>query len=64
MICIREARDTDAAGIRDLFVAAYGDEYTYPDVYDEQRLKKLIFGEDVVLLVAEEEGGGCWGRRR
>jgi CRP-like cAMP-binding protein/GNAT superfamily N-acetyltransferase len=61
VICIREARDSDAAGIRDLFLAAYGDEYTYPDVYDEQRLKKLIFGEDVLLLVAEHEDGRLLG---
>lgn len=61
MICVREARETDAGAIRELFVAAYGEDYTYPDFYDEQRLKKLIFGDDVLMLVAEDERGHLVG---
>jgi GNAT superfamily N-acetyltransferase len=54
MIRIREAGESDAAGIRELFFATYGDDYTYRDYYDEDALKRLVFGDDTLLLVAED----------
>jgi len=53
MITVREATEHDVAGIRDLFFAAYDGDYTYKDFYDERALKRLIWGENTLLLVAE-----------
>ncbi|NNE99927.1 MAG: GNAT family N-acetyltransferase [Pyrinomonadaceae bacterium] len=52
MIEIREAEETDAEGIRDLFVAAYGEHYAYPAFYDLRILKKMGFEDETLLLVA------------
>ena len=54
MIEIREAIETDVEGIRDLFLAAYGKDYAYPQYYDLQVLKKMVFEEDTLFLVAED----------
>jgi len=58
MIRIREARETDAVEIGEIFLATYGSEYAYPVYYDELGLKKLIFSENTVMLVAEDEDAG------
>ena len=58
MITIREARETDAISIGEIFLATYGTEYAYPVYYDELGLKKLIFSENTVMLVAEDEETG------
>ena len=58
MIKIREARETDALHIGEIFLATYGTEYASPVYYDELGLKKLIFSEDTVMLVAEDEDSG------
>lgn len=58
MIAIREARETDAIPIGEIFLATYGTEYAYPIYYDELGLKKLIFSENTVMLVAEDEDSG------
>jgi len=55
MIHVREAVDTDVEQIRDIFYATYGEHYAYPQYYDLQVLKKLVFGDDTLLLVAEDE---------
>lgn len=54
MIEIREAIETDVEGIRDLFLAAYGRDYAYPQYYDLQVLKKMVFDDDTLFLVAED----------
>lgn len=54
MIEIREAIETDVEGIRDLFLAAYGKDYAYPQYYDLQVLKKMVFDDDTLFLVAED----------
>lgn len=61
MIHVREARDDDAEAIRELFVAGYGDEYAVPDFYDTHWLKKRIFGDDTLMLVAEDDRAGLVG---
>ena len=55
MIEIREATEHDVGGIRDLFLAAYGKHYTYPQYYDRHVLKKMVFDDDTLLLVAEDQ---------
>lgn len=56
MIAVREAVEADADGIRRVFRSAYGDEYLYPDFYDETSLRRMILGDDALMLVAEDSG--------
>lgn len=58
MIEIRQARDDDAAGIIEVYRASYGEDYAYPSYYDEYEIKKLIFSDQVLLLVAEDSETG------
>ena len=54
MIAIREARDADTPGIIAIYLATYGEEYAYPQYYDEYEIKKLIFSDETLMLVAED----------
>ena len=58
MIEIREAREDDVAAISEVFHACYGDDYTFPDFYNEMFLKKLVFSDDTLVLVAEDTDSG------
>lgn len=58
MIEVRESNEKDVSGIRDLFLAAYGRHYAYPAYYDLQVLKKMVFDDDTLFLVAEETEDG------
>lgn len=55
MIAIREAREADAPAIRDIFQSTYGDDYAYPEFYQEYSLKKLIYSDDTLMLVAVDD---------
>ena len=55
MINIREAIESDTPWIREIFEATYGENYAYPEFYEEQPLKKLIFADDTLMLVAEDD---------
>ena len=54
MITVREAREDDVEAIRELFLASYGQAYAYPQYYDTSKLKKMVFADNTMLLVAEE----------
>ena len=54
MIEIRQARESDVAGIRDIFLASYSVDYPYAAFYEERELKRLIYGDDTLMLVATE----------
>lgn len=54
MLVIREAVESDLEQIRDVFMATYGKTYPYPQFYDPLLLKKMIFADDTLLLVAED----------
>ncbi len=54
MITIREALDGDVAGIIDIYLATYGQDYAYPQYYEEFEIKKLIFSDETLMLVAED----------
>lgn len=56
MIAVRAAVEADADGIRRVFRSAYGDGYLYPDFYEETSLRRMILGDDALVLVAEEDG--------
>jgi GNAT superfamily N-acetyltransferase len=55
-VTIREAVEDDVSGVRDLFVAAYGEDYPFRQFYDTGWLKKAVFGDDTLFLVAEHAG--------
>lgn len=56
MLEIREAREADVHQIRDLFVRVYGQAYPFPAFYETHWLKKSIYSDDTLMLVALDEG--------
>jgi RimJ/RimL family protein N-acetyltransferase len=58
MTAIREARDSDTTGIIEVYRAAYGDQYSDPKYYEESEIRKLIYSDDTLMLVAEDEESG------
>lgn len=54
MIVVREAIDEDVDAIREIFLACYGKAYAYPSYYDVHGLRRMIYNEDTLLLVAED----------
>jgi GNAT superfamily N-acetyltransferase len=57
-VVVREADEADASRISAIFRATYGDDYAYPEFYDEKLLKKMIFSDDTIVLVAERTDDG------
>lgn len=55
---IRDAEEADAPLISAIYRATYGEDYTYPQFYDEHSLKKMIFSDDTVMLVAADKESG------
>jgi predicted N-acetyltransferase YhbS len=58
MIAIREARDADTPGLIEIYRATYGEEYAYPQYYDEYEIKKLVYSDETLMLVAEDTETG------
>lgn len=58
MIIVREANRDDAPEISRIFQACYGEDYAYPQFYDLELLTKMIYTDDTVILVAEDEETG------
>jgi len=54
MIQVREAREEDVGQIREIFLAVYGSDYPHHEVYDEIWLKRSVFTDDALILVAED----------
>ena len=54
MIRVRLAEEQDLSQIRETFVAVYGLDYPYKEFYDETWLKRSIYNDHVLMLVAEE----------
>lgn len=57
-ISIREAVEEDTESIRDLFLVTYGENYAFPQFFDASFIKKQIFSDDCLILVAEDRGDG------
>lgn len=57
-VLVRDADEADAPHVSAIFRATYGDDYVYPQFYDEKRLKKMIYDDDTVMLVAERREDG------
>ncbi len=54
MVQIREATEKDVDRVRDLFVRVYGEGYPFTDFYSTDWLKKSVFGDDTLFLIAED----------
>lgn len=54
----REAREEDIEAIREIFRETYGEAYPYRDFYDLDWLKRAIYGDHMVMVVAQAEGDG------
>jgi predicted N-acetyltransferase YhbS len=56
MAHIRVAEERDAEGIQTVLQSVYGADYAYPQYYNLTFLKKIIFSENALVLVAEADG--------
>lgn len=52
---IRRARDEDVTAVKDLFITSYGHTYPYKEFYDDYWLKKTVYNDNYLFLVAEME---------
>lgn len=57
MITVREANTRDVSGIRDIFIECYGTDYS-PQYYDESHLTRLVYSDNSLFLVAEDNETG------
>jgi RimJ/RimL family protein N-acetyltransferase len=55
-VVIRDAKDSDVDQLRDLFALIYGDDYPFPGFYDTEWLKKSVYDDSTLFLVAEVDG--------
>ena len=55
----RLATDRDVAALRDLFIEAYGNDYPYPQFYETEWLKRTVYDDSAIVVVAEHEGRLC-----
>lgn len=53
---IRPVREEDIEAIINLFRANYGDDYAIPEFYDPMWVKRGIYSDHIIWLVAEEAG--------
>ncbi|MBL7076770.1 MAG: GNAT family N-acetyltransferase [Kiritimatiellae bacterium] len=53
---IRDTTEHDVEAVKALFVDAYGPDYPFTDFYDTGWLKKAVFDDDTMFLVAELDG--------
>ena len=59
MITIREATGADVAAIRAIFLACYGTDYTDPRCYDDALLTRLVYSDNCLMLVAQDDETGA-----
>ena len=58
MYTVREAVESDVERIREVIVRTYGEDYAFPQFYDLAVLKRMIYSDDTLLLVAEDPASG------
>ena len=51
---VREAREDDVEQIRDIFAAVYHDDYPFEGFSDLHWLKRSVYSDGIVMLVAED----------
>lgn len=54
MITVQPAAESDISEIRETFLAVYGKDYPYQEFYDEKWLKRSLFNDNVLMLVAQD----------
>jgi GNAT superfamily N-acetyltransferase len=52
------AEEADVEEIGEVFRTCYGEDYAYPAFYDPQALKKMVFTDETIILVAREAPHG------
>lgn len=52
MLEIREANAADVMGIREVYLASYGDEYPYHEYLEPEGLTRMVFSDSSILMVA------------
>lgn len=57
-VLIREAEGRDVPGVQEMFIQVYGESYPYQQFYDPTWLKRAIYTDNQVLLVAEDTASG------
>lgn len=60
-VSVREATEADVPAIVEIFHRVYGDEYPYRTFYDEWWLKRSVYTDDIVMLVAVDGAGSVLG---
>ena len=53
---IRVATEADVDATKQLFITAYGEDYPFKQFYDTSWLKKAVFDDDTLFLVAVDRG--------
>jgi len=53
---IRPIQENDIAAVINLFRENYGDDYSMPEFYDPQWVKRGIYSDHIIWLVVEEQG--------
>lgn len=51
-VSIREAVAADAADVSTLYRDVYGEGYVHPRFYDEHEIRKMVYDDDTLMLVA------------
>ena len=58
MISIRSTEERDILQIRETFLAVYGEDYPHQEFCDEKWLKRSLFNDHGLILVAEDPETG------
>jgi GNAT superfamily N-acetyltransferase len=53
-VVVRQAKDDDVVGIREVFHRVYGDDYPYDDFFDLDWLRHSVHNDQILMLVAED----------
>ena len=56
-VTIRPAEESDVTAIQELFVVCYGDRYSHPEFVSPAYLRKMMYSDNSIVLVAEDNEG-------
>jgi GNAT superfamily N-acetyltransferase len=55
-ITVRPVKEADLPAVRDLFYRSYGEDYPYKEFYNDEWLKRSIYQDSYLFLLAELKG--------
>ncbi|MBD3292061.1 MAG: GNAT family N-acetyltransferase, partial [Armatimonadia bacterium] len=58
---VREIDESDVGRVIEIFRAVYSDDFPFQQFYDARWVKKGVFSDDIIWLVAEDESGTVVG---